>query len=770
MSIPAQLKARGMRSKRNRVVAAGLISAVVVLGSCTSNPQVAKAKYMAEGKNYMSKEQFGDAAIEFRNALRLDPRFVDAYYQLAQADIAQHDWKAAYASLEKTLALDPNRMDARLDQGQLYLAARQLSRAEDDANYILKRRPDDFGAYQLLGAVQIGEQKLDAALASFARAAQLRPKDPSSCVNLALVEVSLRRFADAEQHLKNALAIDPKSAQAYVDLANLYRLQGQIPESKNVLTQAVAQDSQAPSLYIELASLLSNQGKENDAANVLHKLRKQLPNSAGAATAIGDYYFQRRQTGQALAEYRRGVSIDPKNLEIKKRILDVYLTTGQVQQAENLDKELVKSAPHDVFVRIDHGRLLMARGKGQDAASYLQRVAGDAAGSPQAYYYLAMAYWQNRDLGQAHGALLDALRASQDFPPALKALTLLGLEDGNAADAEIYGQAIVRQFPAAPDTRQLLADALAREGKLKAAEQQTLVAKQLAPLDPAVDLTLAQVYVAEKRPADAQKQFEAALQINPHSAVAMAQFADFLTRHNEQSQAFARVQQYVSANPGDANGYLILGSLDLQSKNYTASQTELHLAIQLDPKNIQAYVRLGRALEAEHQIDAAVSSYQKALDLQPNFPALATYVGNIYLDKGDLESARKYYRQALSYDSNFAVAIANTAWVDAEEGKDLEVALGMAEKAKSMDPDTPSITDTLGWVQYKRADYAAAVPLLEDCVSESPDSAEFRFHLGMALWGGGQKVKARENLETALRMRLRPDEAQKAQQALAQLR
>jgi tetratricopeptide (TPR) repeat protein len=280
---------------------------------------------------------------------------------------------------------------------------------------------------------------------------------------------------------------------------------------------------------------------------------------------------------------------------------------------------------------------------------------------------------------------------------------------------------------------------------------------------------LAQIYVAEKRPADAQKQFEAALQINPHNAVALAQFADFLTSQKEQSQAFARVEQYVSANPNDANGHLILGSLDFESKNYAISQAEFQHAIQLNPRDIQAYVRLGKVLEAERQIDAAIASYQKALDLQPNFPALETYVGNLYLHKGDLETARKYYNQSLSYDPNFVVAIANTAWVDAVEGKDLDIALGMAQKAKSMAPDTPSITDTLGWVQYKRADYAAAVPLLEDCVNKSPDSAEFRFHLGMALLGKGEKVKARENLETALRMNLAADEAQQAQQALAQL-
>src|SRR5271170_4477031 len=147
-------------------VATALLSAAVLLCSCARNPQVAKAKYLAEGQNYMKKGQFGDATIEFRNALRIDPRFVDAYYQLAQADLAQHDWNSAYAALEKAIDLDPTRLDARLDRGRLYLAARQFKNAEDEATFILKQRSSDVGAYQLLGAALIGEQKPEGALAA----------------------------------------------------------------------------------------------------------------------------------------------------------------------------------------------------------------------------------------------------------------------------------------------------------------------------------------------------------------------------------------------------------------------------------------------------------------------------------------------------------------------------------------------------------------------------------------------------------------------------
>jgi Tfp pilus assembly protein PilF len=72
----------------------------------------------------------------------------------------------------------------------------------------------------------------------------------------------------------------------------------------------------------------------------------------------------------------------------------------------------------------------------------------------------------------------------------------------------------------------------------------------------------------------------------------------------------------------------------------------------------------------------------------------------------------------------------------------------------------------LGWVMYKRGSYDSAVPLLQECVQKSPESATFRFHLGMTLLAAGQKAKGKEQLETALRMNLDTPDSQQARLAL----
>src|SRR5438445_969979 len=160
---------------RGRILAANTVVTVLLaltLIGCSADPEKGKAKYLQSGLGHMQKGKYQEAAIQFRNALKLDPRFVDAYYQLAQVSLALHQWNDAYAALEHAITIDPGRVDARLDRGRLYLAARNYSNAEEEANFVLQKDPNNAAAYQLLGACLLGERKNEQALQAFSKIAE----------------------------------------------------------------------------------------------------------------------------------------------------------------------------------------------------------------------------------------------------------------------------------------------------------------------------------------------------------------------------------------------------------------------------------------------------------------------------------------------------------------------------------------------------------------------------------------------------------------------
>ena len=142
----------------------------------------------------------------------------------------------------------------------------------------------------------------------------------------------------------------------------------------------------------------------------------------------------------------------------------------------------------------------------------------------------------------------------------------------------------------------------------------------------------------------------------------------------------------------------------------------------------------------------------------------------MYEANGKRDLARKHYEQALAIDPRLGWAANNLAWMHASDGGDLDVALSLAQKAKEQLPDSPIVSDTLGWILYKKGMHAAALPVLQECVKQVPSSATYRYHLGMALLAGGKKKEASVSLEAARRLKLTPKEDQEAVAALASLK
>src|SRR5208283_3383422 len=393
----------------------------------------------------------------------------------------------------------------------------------------------------------------------------------------------------------------------------------------------------------------------------------QMPKSPEVAIAIGDYYLRTKDTDKALAEYRRGLSTSSGNLEIEKRMMDLYLATNQIEQAAKLDTELMRRAPQDSFVSVLHGRLLLAQGKKEEAIIALQNSVKNAPNSAMAHYQLALAYWQKENLGQANSELHEALKASPPgLPVVLRSLTQLNLMQNQPSEAQIYAQELVQKNPADVNDRLQLGSIYLREGMLRQAEEQLLIANKLAPSLAAVHLNLGILNAKEKKWKQAEQEFETAIHLAPSNLTIVSLYADYLGSRQEQPKALALVQKFVESNPNNSQGHVVLGTLEFASKNTSAAQAQFEHAIQIDPKNGTAYVRLGALYRANNQMDEALAQYEKALALRPNSAPLLALVGNTYLQKNDLETARKYYARALDADSNFPMANANMAWADAE--------------------------------------------------------------------------------------------------------
>jgi tetratricopeptide (TPR) repeat protein len=171
----------------------------------------------------------------------------------------------------------------------------------------------------------------------------------------------------------------------------------------------------------------------------------------------------------------------------------------------------------------------------------------------------------------------------------------------------------------------------------------------------------------------------------------------------------------------------------------------------------------------QHALDRAAKQYTDAITAQPKFASAYVLLGMIYDAQKKYDQATAQYEKALQIDPKLGPAANNLAWNYAEYGGNLDVALSLAQQAKEQYPDNPSISDTLGWIYYKKNAYLKAISLLKESVDKVPDNPIVHYHLGMAYYKNGEKILAKKELQYALKLSQDfqgAEEAKKTLQAL----
>ena len=216
---------------------------------CNTSPDAKKAKYLEAGKALMAKKSYERAALQFKNAVQVDPKDAEAHYQFALSLIALNDWENATRQLLKATELNPKHAAAQLRLSELMAGASDLT-VVGDAN-----------------------QRLEELFVS-------TPEDPDVLMNLAVTEWKLSKKDDAEKHLRQAFEKFPSRLDAAAGLARLLMFQGDMKGAEETLKK----------------SATSHQ-----------------PPSANAIAALGAFYASQNRLGEAEQQFRRAIELDSKN-------------------------------------------------------------------------------------------------------------------------------------------------------------------------------------------------------------------------------------------------------------------------------------------------------------------------------------------------------------------------------------------------------------------------------------------------------------------------
>jgi tetratricopeptide (TPR) repeat protein len=213
----------------------------------------------------------------------------------------------------------------------------------------------------------------------------------------------------------------------------------------------------------------------------------------------------------------------------------------------------------------------------------------------------------------------------------------------------------------------------------------------------------------------------------------------------------------------------VLGYVHQQRGEVPEAEAAFRRAAELDPAHSGSRLALARIQAGRGQYDQALAEAEKVLQASPRNVDAWQIAATTHLAKGDVARAQESFKKVLEISPRFAPAANSLAWLYSEHGGDAEEALRLAQLAKESAPDDPYVSDTLGWVLYKRGVYQRALGLLKESAAKLPTSASVQFHLGMTYHKTGDNAAARDALTRALQLNARFDGADEARRVLGTL-
>jgi Flp pilus assembly protein TadD len=267
----------------------------------------------------------------------------------------------------------------------------------------------------------------------------------------------------------------------------------------------------------------------------------------------------------------------------------------------------------------------------------------------------------------------------------------------------------------------------------------------------------------------AAEHFEKTLSLNPDAFEALVELTKLRIQEGKTDQAIKRVQEQISRSPKNPRYYNLLGHVYEFTNDPAGAESAYRKSIEVEPNALVSYLDLGRLYVNRKKFQEAIEEFEKVRKARPDYAPASMILGVIYDTQRETEKAIKEYEEALKASPRFGPAANNLAWVLAESGGEIDRALALAETAQAQLPDEPRVSDTLGWIYFKKSAYPRAISHLKESVEKLPNQALPRYHLGMTYMMNGEKDLAKKELTQALS--LSPDfpGADQAREALKKL-
>ncbi len=506
---------------------------------------------------------------------------------------------------------------------------------------------------------------------------------------------------------------------------------------------------------------------------------------------VGEIALQRGEPALAARAYYEAAR-DSQDPTLARRATEIALFARQRGLAMDAAQLWQKLDPSSDRAR-QMVTMLGQPGASGDLKNDLERVFADAAANGQtlgdAFLQLNRALSSQPDKTSVYHLVTDLAKPYPGAAEAHFAVALAGFNTG-LADLEILAASareIDRALELKPGWERAVlvkADILAKSSPDNAIRYLNAFLAE-TPGSRAASGALAQLYVEQKRYGDARGVFQRLLDAEPSDrelqyavAAISVQMKDYPTAEHlfqelkkagfgepgavayylaeiaeethRYDDAIARYREVTDGDRAWLAKLRIAAVMGKQGKVEEARQFLAGLEADGRDQEIQAQQAEAQLLQDAHDYQGAYKVLNTALVGNPDSADLLYDVAMVAEKLDRLDEAESRLKRVIELKPDNAQALNALGYTLVDRTQRAAEGLKLIEKAHVLSPEDPFILDSMGWAHFRLGNLEESEKFLRRALSERPDP-EIAAHLGEVLWAKGERGRAREVWQSALK-------------------
>ncbi len=632
-------------------------------------------------------------------------------------------------------------------------------------------KEDFLLAYLSLGKLHLDRYEWSKAIEVAKRAEKASGRTPVTTYLLAQGYDGLDEATEAIEAYKEVIESQPKSVPAMISLGKLYERMGQKNLAQKMYQQALSIAPSSDEAGERLVRLLISRGDAKEAQRILVQLQR-----AGVKRGVLGRCLAVLRSGGDMNRYRyllnKLLENEPKDAETYYDLALSYYSTKDYEDAGKLVDKVLELSPGHPKARLLMAQLCRKRLDFESAKKVLLGLLREHPFRPAWMIALAETYLDQQDYERAAELFRQLLeRSEQTGRRAAYYLRLIGIyaaADEND-EAIALAEAWHREDSDSLTAQRMLLEALHEAGK---DERAVALAKTWlggTPVQsPSQDRQekrkadaqrlerrsmLLSVYAAADRHEEAIETLVSWLEKDPSNRALLRQLWLAMTRAKRYDDAVELCRNAMVATDRPQVYQMMLAQSYLEADDYDRALKLLEDLPGRENDELVARFRIMTYLEAG-QLARALAVAQKAqahADDDESRLAMTRLLVLVYQRQGKMAQAEREMQKLYEKDPKDPGVNNDLGYTMADAGHNLDQAEKMIRFALGEEPRNAAYMDSLGWVLYKKGDFAGAVEYLRKASRAQGGGDPVIFdHLGDALWRLGRREEAGQSWRKAV--------------------